>query len=432
MANKDRQQNYRNDSKPQDYYEQEYQRQLDEFNRISGAGGQRVQQIDEGVNDFDDYYDAGYPDDNTQSTAQPYGQGSRSSSDYAGSYRESTPRRQTQSRQSKQRSSGKSAKRHPIKTFFKVLIIILLVVFILANVLIWRYIGMVNKVQRGQRTNTDASMNSSDVRNILLIGSDTRNADERGRTDSMILLSINSTTKEITMTSFMRDMYVNIKGIDADGNDIDTWSKLNAAYVYGGAELLMDTIEYNFDIAVDDYVYIDFLSFVDIVDAVGGIELDISDEEAEGMKPPMAEQNKLLGNKKGTDYLDKGGKKLHVNGNQALAYARLRYVGNADFQRTERQRTVITKIIEKAKSSDPLTIDKFAKASMSHLTTNMSQTQLFALTYKAIFSMNYEIKSMRIPDDDSYSYGTSSDGQSILEVDFEACKALLRKEIYNQ
>ena len=64
----------------------------------------------------------------------------------------------------------------------------------------------------------------------------------------MILLSINSTTKEITMTSFMRDMYVNIKGIDADGNDIDTWSKLNAAYVYGGAELLMDTIEYNFDI----------------------------------------------------------------------------------------------------------------------------------------------------------------------------------------
>ena len=83
MANKDRQQNYTNDNKPQDYYEQEYQRQLDEFNRISGAGGQRVQQIDEGVNDFDDYYDAGYPDDHTQGTSQPYGQGSRSSSDYS-------------------------------------------------------------------------------------------------------------------------------------------------------------------------------------------------------------------------------------------------------------------------------------------------------------------------------------------------------------
>lgn len=118
MANKERQQNYTNDNKPQDYYEQEYQRQLDEFNRISGAGGQRVQQIDEGVNDFDDYYDAGYPEDHTQGTAQPYGQGSRSSSDHSGSYRESAPRRQTQSRQtsrpqngqSKQRGSGKSAK----------------------------------------------------------------------------------------------------------------------------------------------------------------------------------------------------------------------------------------------------------------------------------------------------------------------------------
>ena len=71
MANKDRQQNYTNDNKPQDYYEQEYQRQLDEFNRISGAGGQRVQQIDEGVNDFDDYYDAGYPDD--ERLPCPYG-----------------------------------------------------------------------------------------------------------------------------------------------------------------------------------------------------------------------------------------------------------------------------------------------------------------------------------------------------------------------
>ena len=475
LANDNRQQNYRN-NKPQDYYEQEYQRQLDEFNRISGVGGNagsQFQQIDEGVNDFDDYYDEGYSEDYGQGAAQGYGQeyGGRSDG-YDGSYRGvRSPQRQAarpQSRsngrsggqknqngkstaarknndlqfgsnnKSRSGSSGKKGKnivenkkRHPIRTFFKVLIIILLIVFILANLLIWRYIGMVNTVDRGQRTNTGAAMNSSDVRNILLIGSDTRNAEERGRTDSMILLSINSQSKEITMTSFMRDMYVNIKGKDAEGDDIDTWAKLNAAYVYGGAELLMDTIEYNFDIAVDDYIYIDFMSFVDIVNAVGGIDIEISDEEAEGMIPPISEQNKLLGNDKGTDYLDHGGK-LHLNGNQALAYARLRYVGNADFERTERQRTVITKIIEKAKASSPLTIDKFAKTSMSHLTTNMSKTQLFALTYKAIFSMNYEIKSMRLPDDNSYSYGSTDDGQSILDVDFEACKALLRKEIYKQ
>lgn len=319
-------------------------------------------------------------------------------------------------------------KRHPVKTFFKVLIIIILILFILANLLIWRYIGMVNTVKRGERSVTNASMSDSDVRNILVIGSDTRSVEQRGRTDSMILLSVNSKTKEITMTSFMRDMYVEIVGKDADGNDIDTWDKMNAAYVYGGAELLMDTIEYNFDISVDDYVYIDFYSFVDIVDAIGGIEIEISDEEAEGMKPPMAEQNKILGNEKGTDYLEHGGK-LTLNGNQALAYARLRYVGNADFERTERQRTVISKIIEKVKSSSPLTIDKFAKASMSHLTTNMSKAELYALTYKAIFSLNYDINSLRIPDDDSYTYGNHS-GQSTLDVDFEKCRQLLRENIY--
>ena len=464
MAKDNKQQNSRNI--PQDYYEQEYQRQLDEFNRISGAGEQPYRQIDEGVSDFDDYYDEGYSEDYPQSYQQGYSEGYHQNSEYNGSYRQpasqrrssqnkqparnggspqkkkNTPRRNSDLQFGKNNKSNNSSKgkkgnkkvenkkRHPVKTFFKILVVLLLVIFILANLLIWRYVGMVNTVQRGQRTDTGASMKSSDVRNILLIGSDTRNAEERGRTDSMILLSINSRKKEITMTSFMRDMYVNIKGNDADGNPIDTWSKLNAAYVYGGAELLMDTIEYNFDIAVDDYVYIDFLSFVDIVDAVGGIDLEISDEEAEGMKPPMAEQNKLLGNKKGTDYLEQGGK-LHLNGNQALAYARLRYVGNADFERTERQRTVITKIIEKAKGSGPLTIDKFAKASMSNLTTNMSRVELFALAYKAMFSLNYDIKSMRIPDDNSYSYGSTDDGQSILQIDFDACKELLRKEIYS-
>jgi LCP family protein required for cell wall assembly len=273
-------------------------------------------------------------------------------------------------------------------------------------------------------------MSDSKVTNILVIGSDTRDADSNGRTDSMILLSINRNTKKITMTSFMRDMYVEIKGKTTDGQDIDTWDKMNAAYVYGGAELLMDTIEYNFDIAVDDYVYFDFYSFVDIVDALGGIEIEITDEEAEGMKAPMSEQNKILGNEQGTDYLSEGGKIL-MNGNQALAYSRLRYVGNADFERTERQRTVMTKIIEKAKSSGLGTINDFMEATLSNLTTNMSKPQMMLTAYKALFSMSYEMVSLRIPADDAYSYGTTDSGQSILNVDFDKCKELLREEIYS-
>lgn len=312
-------------------------------------------------------------------------------------------------------------KKSPIKRFFKWLVIILLLIVIIAELLIYRYVNMINIVDTKDRLYTNASMYDDDIMNVLVIGSDSRSLEEQGRTDSMILLSINKKSNELVMTSFMRDMYVEIPN--------NGWSKLNAANVYGGPELLMDTIEKNFDIRVDKYVYIDFYSFVDIVDAVGGIELDISDEEAAGMKAPMAEQNKIMGKKKGTDYLKSGGK-LTVNGNQALAYARLRYVGNADFERTERQRTVISKIMEKAVTFNPFKIDKFAKASLSHITTNMSKTELQILANRLPFILQYDTKELRIPEEGAYSYGYH-DGQSTLDVDFGLCQQTLKKKIYS-
>ena len=304
---------------------------------------------------------------------------------------------------------------------FKFVFAILLVLLLLMQVLILRYISSVNTVKTGNRSVTDVSLDAKEVTNILLIGSDTRNEDERGRTDSMILLSINRKTNETTMTSLMRDCYVEIPG--------NGYNKLNAAYKLGGAELLMDTIALNFDVKVDRYVYISFFSFINIVDAAGGIELDISDEEAAGMTDPMAEQNKYLGYKKGTDYLSHGGNAMHVNGNQALAYARLRYVGNADFERTDRQRTVINRIIEKAKRLDPLALDNFIRVSCGELTTNMSKAELYVLFYKLLFSLGYDMNELRIPVEGSYTYGTH-DGQSTLDVDFDACTEAIREKVY--
>ena len=320
-------------------------------------------------------------------------------------------------------------KSNPVGKFFKTLIIILLVIFIGLNALLYYYITLVNRRGRGDRTFTGGSMDSKSVTNILLIGSDTRSEKENGRTDSMILMSVNKDKKTITMTSFMRDMYVEIRGRRTNGEDIDEWDKLNAAYVYGGAELLMDTIEYNFDVSVDDYVYVDFFSFIEIVDSIGGIEVNVTDEEAAGMEPPMREQNKYLGQAGSTDLLSHGGE-LNLNGNQALAYARLRYVGNADFQRTERQREVISKIIDKVKSSDPLTVNRFAKTVFSNLTTNMSRADMTLMAYKAVFSLNYEMKSLRLPAEGDYSYGMHGD-QSTLDVDIDACRELLRQELYS-
>lgn len=461
-----------------DPYKQEYLRQLEEFNKLSGTSYEDNQDIDMQFHPINEIYQqqnfdepqkqkvskSGGSSGNNTSKRKPPQKTSASAakSKSANASKSSNKSDKTKKQKSNsykpsgkynsqnlqfgsnspnksknKKGSGKvngknyneAEKSHPIRTFFMIVILLVILLFLAFNLILWKYISLVNVKEDSQRTVTNASMSSSNVKNILIIGSDTREEGVNGRTDSMIILSINKSSKEITMTSLMRDMYVEIVGVNSQGESVDFWDKLNSAYVYGGAELLMDTIAYNFDIAVDDYVYIDFYSFVDIVDSLGGIEIEISDEEADGMTAPMAEQNKILGNEKGTDYLTHGGTIL-MNGNQALAYARLRYVGNADFERTQRQRLVIEKIIEKAKQSDISTINDFAKATLSNLTTNMTKPQMLLMVYKMAFSLNYEMNSLRIPDDNSYSYGTTSNGQSILQVDFERCKQLLQSEIY--
>ena len=119
-----------------------------------------------------------------------------------------------------------------------------------------------------------------------------------------------------------------------------------------------------------------------------------------------------------------------LNGNQALAYARLRYVGNADFERTQRQRTVITKIISQAKTLSPLKLDNFMKVCCSELTTNMTKGEMYVMFYKLLFSMNYDMQQLRIPQEGAYYYGTH-DEQSTLDLDFDACQREIKKKIYN-
>lgn len=455
----------------QDKYERAYQQQLNEFARLSGDDPEEdidleFQQIDQ--TEQDQQYDRPSQKGQQQRTNSNNTGYNRNTSNNTSGSRSNNGRKQSQRNNSRKRSgtsqkkrsdaegkrktktnktTGKSKnksnasvsrnrkagknverkKRHYVKTVIKVILIILIILFILLNVMLIRYIGMVNIVKTHTREYTNASMNSSDVRNILIIGSDTRDIKERGRTDSMIILSVNKKTKEITMTSLMRDMYVNIKGKTSDGESYDSWGKINSAYVYGGAELLLDTIEYNFDIAINDYVYIDFNTFVDIVDSVDGIDLDITDEEAKGMAPQTREVNDILKRDHNADVLTHGGK-IHANGYQALAYARLRYVGNADFERTERQRTVLTKVIDEVRSS-PLKIDSFAKACAKNLSTNMSKADMYFLCWKALFSMNYDMKSLRLPAEGDYSYGDHN-GESTLDIDIEKCRQLLKTNIY--
>lgn len=276
----------------------------------------------------------------------------------------------------------------------------------------------------GSRDRTSDSLSRSYVTNVLLIGTDGRSLDERGRSDTMILVSLNSATNEIDVTSFMRDCYVEIPDYG--------WDKLNAAYSYGGAELLMDTIEHNFGVRIDDYVSINFISFASIVDAVGGIDVDLSDAEAREINVILqAEVNEIMGDGIYDDLLSGGGTNVHLSGKQALSYARIRYVGNADFERTERQRKVVELVMDKAKTLNPVTLQNISSSVMPNVTTNMTTSKLYLLSLRAPFLLAYERKQLRIPVDGSY-YGQSTPSGDALIVDFNANHDVLRSDVFSK
>ena len=311
--------------------------------------------------------------------------------------------------------------------------------FIIYNLLALYLVSKVNVVETKKRDDSiSATLKSDDVKNILIIGSDTRDMKELGRTDSMIVLSINTKKKQMTIMSLMRDMYLPLVGYANDGTKMYDdeepdglyRNKLNSAFVFGGAELLMDTIKYNFGIEIDDYVYFDFESFIQIIDAIGGIELEISDAEAKVMNDYIKEQNKVLKKDPNEGLLSSSGKQT-VNGNQALAYSRIRYVGNADFERTQRQRNVMMNVITKTKDSSIFKKYGFAKAATKDLTTNMKKSQLFSYAYKLPFYMDYELKELRIPADGYYEFGSHKGGQSTVDIDIEKCRQLIKKELYD-
>ena len=316
---------------------------------------------------------------------------------------------------------GGKKKKSKLKRFLLILLLIILIIFGLISALIFRYAGMLNIVETGARAETASNViDESYVKNILIIGSDTR-SDENGRSDSMILMSINSKTNQIVQTSFMRDILVSIPGYGS--------AKLNAAYAYGGAELVMDTIEENFKIKVDKYIRIDFFSFIDIIDAMDGLELTVTDEEAAAMTDPMNEVNKLLG--RTTEKITEGGT-YTMDGVQSLAYARIRYAGDGDFDRTQRQREVIEKVIEKFKSLSIFKMNSVLETILPELTTNMSKTEIYFLCLRLPFIMGYEMRQFRIPYGEqgtgTWYYGNYN-GQSVLEIDFDKNNELFKKVV---
>ncbi|MCR5282967.1 MAG: LCP family protein [Lachnospiraceae bacterium] len=321
----------------------------------------------------------------------------------------------------KERSGGDGKKKHGFIKFLIALAVLLCLLYFLMN----RLVGSAYKQMTTEQPAELAGepMKEEGVSHILLIGNDSRENGEDGRSDAMILVSMNPKTKKIYMTSFLRDMYVTIPGHGEN--------RLNAAYAYGGAALLCQTIKENFDIEVNRYAIVNFQAFAALVDAVGGVDLELSSEEVEWVNAYLNEYNMLEGRDMQTDYLDtsKSGM-LHLNGPQALAYSRNRYIGT-DFGRTERQRKVLAAIKKKMPVAMATNASGLMEGIFPYLTTNLKQSEVTELSLKAAAAATYETTELTVPADGTWS-NADIGGKAVLQVDFDANKKILKDEIFGE
>lgn len=293
------------------------------------------------------------------------------------------------SRETVKKTSQKAAVRKKKKQRKAMLVAIeILVLLILAAVLF-----VVVKLSRIEKDNSfsaaDLEVNeglSEETKEIMasyttiaLFGLDNRSNGNlsKGNSDVIMIASINDQTKEVKLISVYRDSYLNI------GND--TYKKCNSAYANGGPEQAINMLNTNLDLNITDYVTVDFNAVVECVDLLGGVELTVTDEEAVLMRGYMDEISKLT--KKKSEYLPGGGTYV-LDGVQACSYARIRYTAGDDYKRTERQRTVLMAMAQKAQKSNIKTLNSLIDEVFGDIKTSYSNTELLALASQVF---NYSI-----------------------------------------
>ena len=239
----------------------------------------------------------------------------------------------------------------------------------------------------------------SDLLNILLVGQDAREGEEQARSDSMILCTYNKSTQELTMTSFLRDLYVPIPGHGSN--------RINAAYAFGGTSLLKKTIDQNFAVAIDGCIEVDFAHFAEIIDQLGGVQIELRQDEANVI------------NQQAGSSLTEGIQQL--DGFQALTYSRIRSLDmDGDVSRTNRQRKLINAVVDSLRSVSLREMTPLIGKILPMLTTDLNRGQLFLYALDILPHLNdMQIRSQKIPADGTFSDKTI-DGMSVLVADMDA------------
>lgn len=248
-----------------------------------------------------------------------------------------------------------------------------------------------------------------DVINIMLIGQDRRPGEERSRSDSMILVTLNPKKNAIQLTSFMRDLYVQIPGY------LD--NRLNVAYRYGDVTLMNETFLVNFGLEIDGNVMVDFDEFTEIIAILGGVSLEITEAEAKYM------------NKHSDNHFEAG--MCYLNADDALTFTRMRYAAGGDYGRTDRQRRVLVALAESVRGSDFLTLWEMINQILPHIATNLDDETILECIKAGIQILGNggELQTFRIPQDDAH-YQASIRDMAVLVPYLDMCREDLQEFIY--
>lgn len=265
--------------------------------------------------------------------------------------------------------------------------------------------------------NDGEKMYDKKVINILLIGSDASatepgrvNVPDKGNTDVMMLVSINKNTKQIKLVSFMRDSYTYM-------DQFDKCAKLNAACANGGAPYLMATIENDYKIEIDGYALVDFDSFEEVINILGGVEVNVPSHVAKALS--------------GKEAFPSGPSLL--NGEQALRYCRIRKI-DSDIKRVERQRDVITSLINKCKDASLSEINDVLDAILANVRTSVKKNDILSYATKAVTEgwAKYEISEITMPIEAARHEYMSKETAWIWVVDYPLAAQTLQLELYGK
>lgn len=244
----------------------------------------------------------------------------------------------------------------------------------------------------------------ADVLNIAFFGLDARNPDLASRSDSIMVVSIDRKNQKVKVTSLMRDMYVQIPGREDN--------RINTAYVFGGPALALKTINSNFNLDIKNFVTVNFFGLEDLINKVGGVQINIKPEEV----------SRSLVKKSGLQTL---------NGKQAVAYARIRYVGNNDYERTERQRRIVNELFKTIKSQGILKLPGTINTLLPYVETNLSNGEILKYASEAIKFNTDNIEEFRLPADGTYK-SQKIRSMAVLVPDINKNKQMLHDFIYGK